>query len=182
MPNKNQSILKNYSINLLNNYPEIKESRKICKINDIFSEISDYDELENFSSTSLRLKINIARSETVYTHKISRTGEYMKWHCDDAVIISHKKKYLQDNRENYLNQIKISDNKTLFYPNKIPKYTLLVYGSTYKKNFTGGTLEFSDGLKIKPEKNMCILFDSREAHCVHTIRSGVKKLILIKFY
>ena len=106
----------------------------------------------------------------------------MKWHCDDAIVVTHKKNHLQDQKQRYINEIKISDNKTLFYPNKMPRYTLLVYGSTYKENFTGGILEFSDGLKIKPEKNMCVLFDSREAHYVHTIRSGVKKVVLIKFY
>ena len=179
---QNKKIIKNdlqlYSINLLKNNPDIKEKRKIGYIKDIFTENIDFDELELNPCNAARLLFSIPRSETVYTSKICREGDYMKWHCDDAIITSHKKNMV----DKYINNIKISDKKTLFYPNKIPKYTLIVYGSTYKVDFKGGILEFSDGTRIKPEKNLCVFFDSREAHCVHRIREGVKKLMLIKFY
>lgn len=175
---KKENVLKVYSQKLLFENPLIKESRKICYIKDIFSDLIDYDELECYPCTSSKLTINIPRSETVYCPKLSNQGDSMKWHCDDATIISHKNK----NIDKYKNQIKISEKKALYYPNKIPKYSLIIYGSTYKEDFTGGIFEFSDGTKIKPIKNMCILFDSREAHCVHKIKSGKKKLLLIKFY
>tara|TARA_Y200000002_G_scaffold365159_1_gene354781 strand:- start:782 stop:1330 length:549 start_codon:yes stop_codon:yes gene_type:complete len=175
---KKENVLKVYSQKLLLEYPEIKDSRKICYIKDIFSDFTDYDELECYPCTSSKLMINISRSETVYCPKFNYEGDSMKWHCDDATIISHKGK----NINKYINQIKISEKKSLHYANKIPKFSLIVYGSTYKKDFTGGIFEFSDGTKIKPERNMCILFDSREAHCVHKIKSGKKKLLLIKFY
>ena len=91
-------------------------------------------------------------------------------------FITHKKD------KEYKNQIKISEKKSIHYPLRKPIYSLIIYGSEYKKDFTGGIIEFSDGLKIKPEKNKCILFDSREAHCVHKIKSGIRQCILIKFY
>lgn len=178
MNSKKENVLKLYCQQLLKDNPEIKEKRNICSINDIFSDATDYDELEIFPSTSSKLKLNITRSEVVYTTKINKTGESMKWHCDDASIISHK----NENINKYINQIKISDKKALFYPNKIPKYSLIIYGSSYEKDFTGGIFEFSDGTKIKPQRNLCLLFDSREAHCVHRIKSGTRKLILMKFY
>lgn len=175
---KKENVLKLYSKQLLENNPEIKNCRKTYYIKDIFSDKSDYDELETFPCTSSKLILSIPSSEVVYTTKINKVGDYMKWHCDDATIISHKNK----NIDKYINQIKISDKKALFYANKIPKYSLIIYGSTYNKDFTGGIFEFSDGTKIKPERNLCLFFDSREAHYIHTIKSGTRKLMLIKFY
>ena len=175
---KKENILKCYSEKLLINNPEIKEKRNIGYISDFFLEVKDFDELECFPSTNSRLKKYIPRTQIVYTSKINKTGDYMKWHCDDAIITSNKK----ENMNKYINQIKISEKKSLFYPNKIPRYSLIIYGSTYDKDFTGGIFEFSDGTKIKPERNLCVLFDSREAHYVHRIKSGTRKLILMKFY
>jgi hypothetical protein len=175
---KKENILKLYSQKLLKDIPEIKEKRNICNIKDIFLNTNDYDELEGFTSTASKLKRNFIKREVVYTTKLNKKGESMKWHCDDANIVSHK----SENINRFNNQIKISDKKSLFYPNKIPKYSLIIYGSNYGEDFTGGIIEFSDGTRIKPERNLCIFFDSREAHCVHKIKSGTRKLILIKFY
>ena len=178
MTSKKENVLKVYSQNLLLENPEIKEKRNIGYINDYFSNISDFDDLECFPSTNSKFKKYIPRTQIVYSSKINKRGDYMKWHCDDANIITHK----SDTVDKYINQIKISDKKSLFYPNKMPKYSLIIYGSTYGKDFEGGILEFSDGTKIKPERNQCVFFDSREAHYVHKIKSGIRKLILMKFY
>lgn len=175
---KKENALKLYSIKLLENNPEIKKCRKICYIKDIFLGKTDYDELETIPCTSSILQLNFPKNEIVYTIKKNSTGDYMKWHCDDATIISHK----NQNIDRFVNQIKISEKKALFYPNKIPKFSLIIYGSTYGKDFQGGKIEFSDGTVIKPERNLCIFFDSREAHYVHKIKSGNRKLILMKFY
>ena len=76
----------------------------------------------------------------------------------------------------------LSEKKVLYYPNKIPKYSIIIYGSTYKEDFTGGIFEFSDGTKIKPRKNMCILFNSKEAFYIHKVRSGIKKETFVTLY
>ena len=181
---KKDNILKNYSYQLLVSNPEIKKTRKICYIQDIFQNKTDFDELQNLSNytfNKLNIDINLINKDVVYSMKTNVQGNYMKWHCDDGLIINHKSSLISKT-ENQENQIKISDKKCLYYPNKIPKYSLIIYGSTYKKDFTGGIFEFSDGIKIKPERNLCVFFDSKEAHCIHRIREGVKKLILIKFY
>ena len=182
---KKENILKNYSLSLLENNPEIKKIRKIDYIKDMFNDKNDYDELKDFSKKlNLKFKnnINLIQNDVVYSIKTNIKDDYMKWHCDDALIISHKSNLIQNVEINQQNQFKISDKKCLYYPNKIPKYSLIIYGSTYNQDFEGGILEFSDGTKIKPEKNLCVFFDSREAHCVHKIKSGKKECILIKFF
>lgn len=179
-----ENVLKLYSNNLLKENPEIKLKRKICTISDIINNATDFSEL-NHIHTIYNFKYSfkneydlVCKNEVVYTTKENKTGDSMKWHCDDASIISHNSNLIN----HYDSQIKISEKKSLYYVNKIPKYSLIIYGSTYNQDFTGGVIEFSDGYKIKPVKNMCLIFDSREAHCVHRIRSGKRKLILIKFY
>ncbi len=184
MSEKKENILKIYSNKLLEEDPLIIKHRKVFNIKDIFDEVDDYSDL-NISNVINKLKTTFKVEnklyncpETVFTTKECQVGSYMKWHCDDASIISHKNNSIHF----YDNHIKISDKKTLYYPNKIPKFSLIVYGSTYKIDFTGGILEFSDNTKIKPQKNMCVFFNSKEAHCVHRIKTGSKKLFLIKFY
>ena len=181
---KKDNILKIYCLDLLKNNPEIKKVRKICYIKDIFHNNIDFDEFINLScytNNKLNININLVNKDVVYSKKTCITGDYMKWHCDDALIINHKSNLI-NKIQNQQNQFIISTKKCLYYPSKKPLYSLIIYGSTYKKDFTGGIFEFSDGTKVKPLKNLCIFFDSREAHCVHKITSGTKKLILIKFY
>ena len=167
--------LKLYSFNLIKINEEILKTRKICDITDLFVNIDDYDHF-NFQFKFKKEYNYLNFAEKIICHQEKYINNEMKWHIDDAQIITHKKD------KEYKNQIKISEKKSIHYPLRKPIYSLIIYGSEYKKDFTGGVIEFSDGLKIKPEKNKCILFDSREAHCVHKIKSGVQKYILIKFY
>ena len=181
---KKDNILRNYSYQLLLNNPEIKKTRKICYIQDIFQNKTDFDELQNLSNytfNKLNIDMNLINKDVVYSMKTNSAGYCMKWHCDDGLIINHKSSLISKT-ENQQNQAKISEKKCLYYPSKKPLYSLIIYGSTYKKDLTGGIFECSDGTKIKPEKNLCVFFDSKEAHCVHKINSGTRKLILIKFY
>lgn len=184
MKARKENHLKIYSESLLEKYPEIKEKRKICNIKDIINDITDYNDLVKINVSS-KIKQQLRSEYKIYTYnqvaftiRECKKGDSMKWHCDDASIISHK----PDLINLYDNQIKISEKKSLFYPNRIPKLTIIIYGSTYKDDFNGGIFEFSDGYKVKPVKNMCLIFDSREAHCVHKIHSGIRKSILIKYY
>ena len=168
-----------YSRQLLENDPSIKESRKIINISDIFQNVNDYEDIKNeFNKVTLfKKEFSFLRfMSTSYCPHYHTSGYSMKWHIDDAQVINHKK------NNNYNEQIKISERKSLYYPNKKPKYSLIIYGSSYGEDFKGGILEFSNGTKIKPKKNMCVLFDSNEAHYVHTVKSGIRISLLIKFY
>ncbi len=175
---KKENILKIYSQNLLQEFPEIKDERLICNIEDIFDNINNYEDIKYHHiniKLKLKLKLKCNTISTTYSTKESRVGDSTKWTCNDAMVISNKKNI-------YHNQIILSEKKVLYYPNKIPKYSIIIYGSTYKEDFTGGIFEFSDGIKIKPQKNMCILFNSKEAYFIHTVRSGIKKETFITLY
>jgi hypothetical protein len=178
MSSKSSSI-QLYSQKILENYPSIKDSRKIINISDIFQNVTSYEDIKDeFNKVTLfKKEFSFLRlMSTSYCPHYHTSGYVMKWHIDDAQVINHRK------NNDYNEQIKISEKKSLYYPNKKPKYSLIIYGSTYNEDFTGGILEFSDGTKIKPQKDMCILFNSNEAHCVHKIKSGVRMSLLIKFY
>ena len=119
--------------------------------------------------------INLSNYKIYKCIKENKTGFKMKWHVDDAQIIKHNK----DN--DYTDQIKISDKKSLNYSNKKPIYTCIIYFSDFNKDFTGGTLEFVDQI-IEPFKGMFVFFDSSEVHRVNLMTSGTRKNYLIKFY
>ena len=98
----------------------------------------------------------------------------MKYHVDDTQIIKRK--------QGFPDQIKLNHNHYLNYNKKSPLFTLLIYESTFEKDFKGGTLEFADNTIIYPKRGMYILFDSREVHRVHKITKGNRYNLLIKFY
>lgn len=152
-----------YGMKLL---PEL-EPRKFGFINE---EISIEENIKNIIDSN-----NLKDYDYIIIEKSNSIGFKMKWHLDDAVLITHKKDFMFDN------QMKISEKKVLHYPNKKPKYSLIIYSSEYNKDFKGGTFEFVDK-KIFPKKNMYILFDSREVHRVNKITYGNRKNYLVKFY
>ena len=176
--------LKNYAQTLLEKHPEIREKRKICNLKDIINDITDFDDLIKTNASSrikqeLRNEYNLySYTQVIYTIIDYKKGDSIKWHCDDASMISYKTDFIDFND----NKIKVSEKKLLFYPNRIPKLSIIIYGSTYKDDFDGGIFEFSDGYVVKPVKNTCLIYDSRETHCVHKIRSGAIKSIIIKYY
>ncbi len=103
------------------------------------------------------------------SEKTNVEGFHMKWHFDDVSVFRNSKKSDKDKFQLY--------NKSL-----PPVLSCIVYLSDYNKDFTGGELEFADGTKITPKVGSYVLFDSREAHRVHKIKSGTRKSILFKFY
>lgn len=107
--------------------------------------------------------------------KTNEKDFYMNWHCDDCAVIKHKLNY---NTEK--NNVKLDDKYSLYYTT-LPIYTMIVYLSDYKVDFTGGEFCFVDKI-IYPQKYKVLLFDSKEIHKVNKIKSGVRKVILVKFY
>lgn len=176
MVSKNKE-LQIYSEQLLKNNPSILKSRKILSLSEIFKDIKSFEEIKYNINKIAYLKkdfLFLKSMSAVYCPHDYRIDHCVKWHMDDAYIINHNK--------NIYNQIKINERKSIYYPDKKPIYNLIIYGSSYKKDFKGGVFEFSDGTKIKPQKNMCLLFNSKEAYRIHSIKSGVIESLLIKFY
>lgn len=143
----------------------LKSYRKINIIND-------------FTIDNLKDIINIDEYNYDIIKKENIKGYYMNWHLDNAKVMNHKKNFIGKT----YNQQPISDRHAIYYYLKKPDFSLIIYNSTYNKDFTGGTLEFIDGLKIYPDKGLYILFDSREIHKVNKIKSGIRNSYLIKFY
>ncbi len=151
----------------------------------IFDFRDNYDNIEELNTTIqdyIRniLEINFDKNFIEIIHKeIPENG--LGWHIDDCQIIN-KKQEPQHNKERY---IKISEQKYLYYNNKynrLPKQTIIFYHSTYGEDFTGGILRFADNSEILPKKNNGIIFDSREVHMVTNVKSGIRKISLVKLY
>ena len=110
----------------------------------------------------------------------------LNWHIDDCqiVFLNHMPSY---NRECY-KVISTENRKKYLYfnprtPSKAPsRYTLLFYCSTQGIDFEGGELCLADGMKIIPVKGEGVLMDSREVHMVTPIKSGLRKIVLVKIY
>ena len=119
--------------------------------------------------------INFDLYDYIICKKINTSGFFMKWHIDDCAFIKHSKK-------NNLFNNKINNKLSIYYKNKIPKYSLIIYESKYNTDFTGGKLKFIDGTEIKPDIGLYVLFNSIHMHCVEKINSGSRICYLIKFY
>ena len=113
--------------------------------------------------------------------KTKTTGYYMDWHLDDAHIISHTKNHIKT-LIGHDKHIPISDKHTLYYYDKKPIYSLIIYEHTFNKDFTGGTLEFYNNIIIYPKKGDYVLFNSNDLHRVNPMTSGIRSTHLIKFY
>ena len=133
----------------------------------------------NFNISVINDLIDLHKFDFDEVSKTQTIGDYMGWHLDNASIIKHKK-LVEPNK--YLTQIKISERCKLHFHKKKPDYSLIVYDSDYGIDFNGGILEFIDGTKIYPKKNMYVFFNSEELHQVSRITKGVKNFRLYKFY
>ena len=164
------SHLEKYGLELLENNPNIRKSRK-------FGIINNYQGFNDSTIKELNLDIDLDKYNIVITKKINQKGFSMKWHVDDAQLIKHRPNQIVDQ------QIFIYNKHYLCYNGKNPpEYTCLIYDSTYNQDFTGGILEFADKTTVKPDKGMYVFFDSREVHKVNPIKSGIRINYLIKFY
>jgi 2OG-Fe(II) oxygenase superfamily len=122
----------------------------------------------------------------VIVHKtIPQPG--LKWHIDDCVI-NNRKEPPSYNLEQYIlleaNEAE-SKYRYLYFntPTKrLPRYTLLFYSSTYGEDFTGGKLCLADGMEVLPQRGHGLLFDSREVHMVEPVKSGERRVSVVKIY
>lgn len=113
----------------------------------------------------------------VIVHKIlPETG--LKWHIDDCQLVSRK----EPPEYNIDRFIHMDGTNYLYCNNALPKFTILFYSSTFGKDFTGGILRFGDGAEITPRAGCGVMFDSREVHMVSPVKSGIRKVSLVKVY
>ncbi len=136
------------------------------------------DNIKNFIKFNLNIDFDSNYIDIIHK-QIPEIG--LKYHIDDCVLVS-KKSEPEYNKERY---IKISDNKYLYFNNrfnKLPTKTIIFYSSTFEIDFEGGILKLCDSTEIKPQKGFGLVFDSREVHMVTPIKSGIRKVSIVKLY
>jgi hypothetical protein len=188
-----QELLYNEGCRRLQEY-DLKKSRIIVNLGNIFgvkkyasdadaehnsnsevniSEMIVNDAIKHFESTYEVMLSHMKKDIIVRENKL---GFYMNWHIDDCSVIKHNTtdKVLDNN-------IIMNDKYALFHKKELPKYTMIIYLTGHEDDFLGGEFEFVDKI-IKPKKYDVIFFDSREVHRVNTLRKGIRKNILVKFF
>jgi hypothetical protein len=144
-------------------------------------EINDSDSnetIKEFILSNLNIPAEKLSSCQIIHKTINENG--LKWHIDDCQIVTRKEPPIYDVEK----FIKIDSNKYLFFKtpsNKLPSKTILFYLSTYGVDFEGGILRLIDD-EIIPKKGEGIMFDSREVHMVTPVKSGIRKICLVKIY
>jgi hypothetical protein len=111
----------------------------------------------------------------------------LKWHIDDCVINNRKEPPTYNLEQYILLSANPAESKYRYLyfntPTKrLPRYTLLFYSSTYGEDFTGGKLCLSDGVEILPVKGHGFLLDSREVHMVTPVKTGERRVSVVKIY
>lgn len=125
-------------------------------------------------------------AHVVIVHK-SIPPQGLKWHIDDCVI-NNRKEPPSYNLEQYIlleANPEESKYRYLYFntPTKrLPRFTILFYSSTFGEDFTGGELCLADGTKIQPQRGHGFLLDSREVHMVTPIKSGERRVSVVKIY
>jgi hypothetical protein len=118
--------------------------------------------------------------DVVIVHKtLPETG--LKWHIDDCQI-TNRKEPPSYNLEQYIH---LEGSKYLYFntPTKrLPRFTVLFYSSTFGEDFTGGILCLSDGVQVFPKAGYGYMMDSREVHMVTPVKSGVRRVSVVKIY
>jgi hypothetical protein len=142
---------------------------------------------KDFIRSELQLEITEADAEhIVIVHKtIALSG--LKWHIDDCVINNRKEPPTYNLEQYILLEANPAESKYRYLyfntPTKrLPRYTLLFYSSTYGEDFTGGKLCLSDGIEVLAQRGYGFMLDSREVHMVTPVKSGERRVSIVKIY
>jgi hypothetical protein len=165
---------------------EYKSKRILTNLSHLNLSIEDLNDSIKFiksliSAIKNKYNLDLSNYLVVAVRKENSKDSSMKWHIDDCCLFRHTKTH---NLTELKNNIIIDSNFALYkyYKDKpLPIYSLVIYLSTYQKDFTGGEFCFVDQI-IKPIIGDIVLFDSREVHKVNTVLSGNRTSILLKFY
>ncbi len=109
--------------------------------------------------------------------RITNRGYYQNWHLDGKRAFETRDGFVcptdRDNKSKYVLH-------NIYNPT--PVYSILYYGSSHDIDYKGGMIEFINGQKIKPVKNMGIIFDSNLGHQVTLQTEGERICYLIMLF
>ncbi len=116
----------------------------------------DYD-IEQQIVRRVNSMIDVSNYDITITKKCTSNGYKHPYHIDGYNAREFKK---TDHTEFKWVQIPSYHGKTQL------AMTALYYMSNHGVDFNGGELEFIDGCKIRPKKNLCVVFDPNTMHKV----------------
>jgi hypothetical protein len=137
-------------------------NKKYKKLINPYIDFGDnFDNIKKKIKEKLKIDLNLLNYDLI--NRETNKGFKMRFHRDNYFIrkIDGKKKFIAYDKC------------------ELPKYSLIYYKND---EFDGGELEFIDGYKIKPKKDMFIFFDSNHIHRVNIQKSGIRIINLYKFY
>jgi len=170
---------------------KIQEELNLSKIRREFTfpfEMGDEtprDTIIDFIHTVLGITDFNAESVVIVHKTIPQPG--LKWHIDDCVINNRKEPPTFNLEQYILLEANPAESKYRYLyfntPTKrLPRFTLLFYSSTYGEDFTGGKLCLSDGVEVLPQRGFGFLLDSREVHMVTPVKTGNRRVSVVKIY
>ena len=143
----------------------------------ILSQLSNNDSQFLFDYIKQNYQIDFTNFSHTINHRITSKGYYQNWHLDGKRVFETRRGVVCPTDTTNQSKYVLHD----IY-NPTPTYSILYYGSTYDKDFKGGMIEFINGVKIKPIKNQCIIFDSNLGHQVTLQTDGQRSCYLIMVF
>lgn len=208
-PNEsNEPITKLYGLKVLEDNPNIAKLRRPFEFDFPVNETTPSQHPVNETTPSQQiidfinntLKITTTEGDPVIatmenTRAISKElpKKGLPFHIDDCQLVKKSTLLLEPDPTEFtlIKAPKVGKSRKHIYlfrnatnsPTGNPaRITVLFYSSTWGKDFTGGELVLADGTIIKPEKGHGYIIDSREAHMVNPVKSGIRNVTLVKIY
>jgi hypothetical protein len=194
------TIFLKYGKDIINKY-ELTQKRRICNVyfHQWFQDLNTLigsnhytkEEIERFCQTNLteilqsidapNLENHISKLKCSVVIRHAINNQYkIEWHMDNHIPYRHP---LEMEPQLHDLQIIGRDDKyvySLWNNGVVPKYTIIVYFTSYGIHFHGGEFEFLNGTTIHPKCGDVVFFDGREIHRVRSMRNGIRQCIVIK--
>jgi hypothetical protein len=196
------TIFLKYGQDMIDKY-ELIPKRRICNVyfHKWFQDLSiligsnqhptTKEEIERFCQNNLNAILesinapneenHISKLKCVVVIRNAIDNQYkIDWHMDDHIPHRHPLEI-----ESQLHDLQIigRDDKYIYglwNNGVVPKYTIIVYFTSYGIHFHGGEFEFLNGTIIYPQCGDVVFFDARELHRVRSLRNGIRQCIVIK--
>jgi len=193
----NEPKIKLYGLKVLEDNPNIAKLRRPFEFDFPVNETTPLEQIIDFINT---LKITTTEGEPVIatmentpcaiSKELPKKG--LPFHIDDCQLVKKSTLLLEPDPTKFtlIKAPGVGESKHIYLfrnarnsPTGNPaRITVLFYSSTWGKDFTGGELVLADGTVIKPEKGHGYIIDSREAHMVNPVKSGIRNVTLVKIY
>lgn len=133
---------------------KLEKTRKVIQ----FDELDLNDRIEDQITKRISEHINLNIYNVSIIKKVTYNGYSHRNHKDGY----NARESRTDDGQKYYKWISIPT----CFGEKSPAFSCIYYMSDHGSDFNGGILEFVDGMKVIPKKNLCVIFDSDTVHKV----------------